>query len=48
LTDLTHQLRLTRRATKQEIVEMLLAELPENVDDAFIRRLDRFRSLPPT
>lgn len=44
VTDLVYQLRRQGiRTTKQEIAEMLLWELPEQADDAFVRRLDEFQ-----
>jgi len=44
ITDLVYQLRRQGvRTTKQEIAEMLLWELPENPDEAFVKRLDEFQ-----
>jgi hypothetical protein len=44
VTDLVYALRKQGvRTTKQEIAEMLLWELPERPDDAFVQRLDEFQ-----
>jgi hypothetical protein len=44
VTDLVYQLRRQGvRSSKQEVTEMLLWELPELADEAFVRRLDEFQ-----